>query len=276
MAITGSEERGAFFTAEMGLRLKGIRREHGLTQDQLAERIGLTCKGRWNQIAQLEQGRYPNPALKFIARYLRACGAKWAEFTDLLESISLPELGMVETPVNARNATRDEPASQPPAGTDVHRQEPEKEPRVNTDGHRGGQGVRVQDPMREIVRKTQEETRKYTEKSAYPRQGAPMAPAQQTKAAAAYQEYRLLANTVKRSVFEYLCTLDMNPIKHYGYQKVAERTLGALRRADREGKSRQRLVGRVGDFIAEQRLDENVCRRVQEIVTEVYDKRTED
>jgi transcriptional regulator with XRE-family HTH domain len=76
-----------FFTREMGLRLRKIRTDRGLTLDGVAAGMGLTGKGRWNQVARLEQGKNPDPRLSTVTLYLRACGAQFPEFYDTLTRI---------------------------------------------------------------------------------------------------------------------------------------------------------------------------------------------
>ena len=193
-----------FFTSDMGARLREIRRRRGLTLDEVASRMGLSGEGRHNLVARLESGRIASPQLRTVALFLRACGAKWFEFSDLLDRVELPPEPKLEPPVNA--------SERHPEGLDC-RDSP--------------------------YSRTREETRNYQEKIAYPLQGAAMPPVKQAKAAAAYQEYRLQANVVKQKVLEYLATLDMNPIWHYQYQKLAERMLGALRKETRRRREPQ-------------------------------------
>jgi len=71
-----------FFTPEMGTRLRRIRTQRGLTQ--VAGRMGLKGKSRWSFISRLEQGAIKGPSLDTVTRYLRACGAQFFEFYDLL------------------------------------------------------------------------------------------------------------------------------------------------------------------------------------------------
>jgi transcriptional regulator with XRE-family HTH domain len=74
-----------FFSAEMGLRLRELRGKAGLTQDQVADRMGLKGRHRKVIIMKLETGRVANPHLRTVARFLQVCGARWSRFTDLLE-----------------------------------------------------------------------------------------------------------------------------------------------------------------------------------------------
>ncbi|MEO0108681.1 MAG: helix-turn-helix transcriptional regulator [candidate division WOR-3 bacterium] len=69
----------------LGQRLRQLRLAALLTQDQVAERMGLTGPGRRALIHRLETGRTSAPGLFVIARFLRACGARWYQITDILE-----------------------------------------------------------------------------------------------------------------------------------------------------------------------------------------------
>jgi transcriptional regulator with XRE-family HTH domain len=71
----------------MGARLRKIRTERGLTQDEVAARMGLKGKGRWAFVRRLEQGNTRNPYLSTVTFYLRACGAQFFEFYDTLTRI---------------------------------------------------------------------------------------------------------------------------------------------------------------------------------------------
>ena len=81
--------RQSFFTPEMGTRLRELRLRKRLTQDEVADRMGLRGKGRWNQVAALERGDNRNPSLKLVTYYLKACGALFSEFYDTLTRVEL-------------------------------------------------------------------------------------------------------------------------------------------------------------------------------------------
>jgi transcriptional regulator with XRE-family HTH domain len=75
------------FTKEMAERLRKIRENARLTQQELAIRIGVKTKSGKSFISQLESGMVKNPTLKTILDYLRACGASWVEFFKQLDII---------------------------------------------------------------------------------------------------------------------------------------------------------------------------------------------
>jgi transcriptional regulator with XRE-family HTH domain len=255
--------RDKFFTQEMGARLREIRTKRGLTLAEVGARIGWREAGARSKIAQLEAGKNRNPSLSLIVRYLRACGAKWSEFSDLLERVELPTLDMSLKPqVDASKRNREDAGESRSSETPVD----------GSQRHRESEDNRA---AKEIVRKTHDDAWKYALRIAYPRKAAAMHPGKQAGATAAYQEYRLQANVVKRKVLEYLATLDMNPIRHFGYQKLAERMLGALRKAGRGGRraagSGERAMANVADFVVKQKLDKVIVERVRAIVSEVFE-----
>jgi transcriptional regulator with XRE-family HTH domain len=73
-------------TAEMGLRLRGLRLRAGLTQQELAVLMGRQGKGNHQLIGKVERSKAPYPSLGFIADYLRACRASFSDIADLLEA----------------------------------------------------------------------------------------------------------------------------------------------------------------------------------------------
>jgi transcriptional regulator with XRE-family HTH domain len=72
------------FTPEMGLKLRGLRLREGMTQQELAVLMGRQGKGNHQLIGKVELGKAPYPSLGFVADYLRACRASFADITDLL------------------------------------------------------------------------------------------------------------------------------------------------------------------------------------------------
>jgi transcriptional regulator with XRE-family HTH domain len=72
------------FTPEMGLRLRELRLREGMTQQELAVLMGRQGKGNHQLIGKVELGKAPYPSLGFVADYLRACRASFADIADLL------------------------------------------------------------------------------------------------------------------------------------------------------------------------------------------------
>ena len=71
-------------TREMGNRLRELRLRKGLSQAELARRMGLAYGSGKSFVSMLERGKIPDPHLSTITLYLRACGALLSEFYDLL------------------------------------------------------------------------------------------------------------------------------------------------------------------------------------------------
>ncbi len=75
------------FTREMAENLKKVREKAGLSQIEVANRIGLRYKTADSFISHLEKGRIKNPSLGAILLYIKACGASWSDFFKQLDII---------------------------------------------------------------------------------------------------------------------------------------------------------------------------------------------
>jgi len=184
-----------FFTAEMGARLRKIRTDRGLTQDEVAARMGLKGKCRWTFITRLEQGNIKNPYLSTVTLYLRACGAQFFEFYDLLTRI---EPVLVDT----------SPIERLP----VKREQKEM-----------------------LLRRVKREVYNYQEETSYPKHGKPIAPEKQKPAATKLGDYRVQVAVIEQEVKKLLGTENVSFVDIAGYLTVARRVLGELRRAGRPG-----------------------------------------
>lgn len=74
------------FTSEMGARLRELRLKAGVTQQELAVLMGRQGKGNAFLISRFESGHVPYPSFGFVADYLRACRASFADIADLLNA----------------------------------------------------------------------------------------------------------------------------------------------------------------------------------------------
>jgi transcriptional regulator with XRE-family HTH domain len=74
------------FTREMGARLRELRLKAGVTQQELAVLMGREGKGNAYLVSRFETGHVPYPSFGFVADYLRACRASFADIADLLEA----------------------------------------------------------------------------------------------------------------------------------------------------------------------------------------------
>jgi len=70
--------------AELGARLRQLRKKAGLSQMKLAEQMGFVPNHGYKYVFRLEKGTVPNPTLRTISSYLDACSASWHEIADLL------------------------------------------------------------------------------------------------------------------------------------------------------------------------------------------------
>jgi len=73
------------FTKEMSELLRKIRERAGLSQAEVAQRIGLSKQA--GNISHLEKGLVKNPPLGTVLMILRACGESWSEFFKQLDAI---------------------------------------------------------------------------------------------------------------------------------------------------------------------------------------------
>jgi transcriptional regulator with XRE-family HTH domain len=82
-----------FFSGEMAAELKKTRERAGLTQRELARRLGFKDACGHAYICRLEQGKVKRPLLDTIVNYLHVCGARMVDFGVLLDRVEpLPEL----------------------------------------------------------------------------------------------------------------------------------------------------------------------------------------
>jgi hypothetical protein len=128
--------------------------------------MGLRGKGRWNLIARLEHGRVADPHLSTITFYLRACGALFSEFYDLLTRVEL--LPIDPTPIqNTKLSLKRKERTIEQATRMVH---------------------------------------KYQERIEYPLVAVPMKPEKQRKATQAFREYAIQAKIIEQEVLQMLRT----------------------------------------------------------------------
>ena len=79
--------KNTFLGKEIGRLLTKIREKFGLSQIEVAERIGLSKKSGQGYISRLEKGKSKNPPIQTILLYLSACGESWPEFFKQLDII---------------------------------------------------------------------------------------------------------------------------------------------------------------------------------------------
>ena len=203
-----------FFTVEMGLRLRELRLRKGLSEDQVAERMGLRGKGRWNLIARLEHGKIAEPHLSTITCYLRACGALFSEFYDVLTRVEL--LPIDTTPMQSTKLS-------------LKRKE-------------------------RVIEQVTKHVQKYQARIEYPLVAVPMKPEKRRKATEAYREYAIQAEIIGQEVVQMLRTAENEAVakgrtvlvQHFDdnkYVNLARSILGTLRRFDRAADARRPTPG---------------------------------
>lgn len=72
-------------SGELAARLRGIRKRAGLTQAELATRMGRPGRNYAGAVARLETGKTPGASLMVVADFLRACRAGFIDILGLLE-----------------------------------------------------------------------------------------------------------------------------------------------------------------------------------------------
>jgi len=160
-----------------------------LTQQEVAERMGLVGKLRRKKIERLEQGKSINPTLSTVARYLRACGARWEAFTDLLH-----KLEPIPIPTHAIEQTEFKP-----------------------------------EVKERIVRATKTQIDEFQKKLAYPlRPTKPEAPAKQAASVARLRNYRTAINIIEQAVNQILAPTQTSVMGYLWYKALARDFLGIL------------------------------------------------
>jgi transcriptional regulator with XRE-family HTH domain len=71
---------------QLGRRLAELRKAAGMSQAELAVRMGRNGRKFQPYICQLEKGRIPYPSINLLADYLRACGRSFADITAVLDA----------------------------------------------------------------------------------------------------------------------------------------------------------------------------------------------
>ena len=88
--------RRVLFSSEAGQRLRELRLRAVLSQREVATRMGLRSRQARKPVSRLERGKCADPTVSTITRYLRACGARWYQFCDVLEQIDNADVTVPE------------------------------------------------------------------------------------------------------------------------------------------------------------------------------------
>jgi transcriptional regulator with XRE-family HTH domain len=73
------------FSSELGQRLRQLREWAGLTQQELAVKMGIECRGAHHVVGRLERARLDHPTIGMVADYLRACRAGFDDIADIFK-----------------------------------------------------------------------------------------------------------------------------------------------------------------------------------------------
>ena len=113
-----SERKKLLGLDALGARLRGLREKAGLSQMELARRMGFNPTHGYKYVLRLEKGLVANPTLRTIAGCLEACGAGWTDIADVLPGTGAPpapEAPRRPAEKPARAARPKPPPDRPPA-----------------------------------------------------------------------------------------------------------------------------------------------------------------
>jgi transcriptional regulator with XRE-family HTH domain len=216
----------------MGAQLRKVREHSGLTQDEVAARMGLKGKGRRSHVARLERGENANPHARTLILYLKACGAPMGKLFDQFDT-TIDFVPVEEKFNKAWDA----------AGLEIIGVKPEKRAQVL---------ARVK---AWILNKTTSETDKYQLKAVFPLRGKPVEPDEARRRTEKLAEYRIHENTIKRAVIEYLTTTKLPPVFYWCYTLYMRSVLGVVRKAEKV------TTDTTGCRLADERLNDRLIRK---------------
>jgi len=204
----------SFFTPEMGKRLRELRQKKGLTQSEVAIRLGLKSRGGKVFVYALEAGKVGRPYLDTVVRYLKVCGALMGEFFDQFNRIDYVPID--STPIQKTKLS-------------LKRKE-------------------------RVIEQVTKHVQKYQARIEYPLVAAPMKPEKRWKATEAYREYAIQAEIIGQEVIQMLRAEENEAVakgrtvlvQHFDdnkYVNLARSILGTLRRFDRAADARRPTPG---------------------------------
>jgi transcriptional regulator with XRE-family HTH domain len=213
----------SFSPVELGKRLRQLRLRAQLTQDEAAERMGLTGTGRRKTVERLERGRNRNPLLDTVLRFLRACGAGWGDIADVLE---------------------DAPGS-----------ETNLKPLADS-----GFEASVQ---KRVAAGVERQVRRYELKLARPAEGRPLHPEQRQEAVRKLRNYRLVIGIIEQAVNEHLKEEDLTTVVYPALKAVAREAVGVLWRRQKAEAGRQNGRGDTSNAACADAVTAELARRVE-------------
>ena len=197
-----SMPRRRFFTSEAGARLRELRLRAGLSQREVAERMGLRGKQARKSVSLLERGEGADPTVSTIARFLKACGARWYQFCDVLESVETADVSMPEA---AKELLPERAIEQAEA-------------------------------------RARDETWRYSKNQQEFFHLKPESPETRLESIEKFMTYRMLENVIQQGVLEVLRASPVATIMYPAYRGVARHILGFLWRRAKTEKGRAELM----------------------------------
>ncbi|MEO0077630.1 MAG: helix-turn-helix domain-containing protein [candidate division WOR-3 bacterium] len=94
----------------LGQRLRELRLKAGVSQTELARRLGFDPTHGYKYVLRLERGLVPNPTLRTLTGYLAACNATWEGIADVLPTTTNAAPVKADSP----SATPEEPPTPEP------------------------------------------------------------------------------------------------------------------------------------------------------------------
>jgi hypothetical protein len=153
-------------------------------------------------IWRLESGRVPDPALNTIARFLRACGARWYQFCDALEPVETADVSVSEA---AKELL------------------PER-------------------AIEQAETRARDETWRYSKNQQEFFHLRPETPETRSESIEKFTTYRVLENVIQQGVLEVLRQSPVATIMYPVYRGVARHILGLLWRKAKTEKGRVELM----------------------------------
>ena len=216
---------------KIGKRLRELRLEIGLTQAEVAERMGKAGPYGKQFVYQLESGRTGCPSVRTIGLFLRACGVRWSRLSDILDYVA-------------------------PSGADIRP--------IKNSGLAQGMKHR-------LARLTECQVDKYQRRLAYPVGRPALPPRQQDNMARRLGRYRVIANVIEQMLDEYLRDKPVPHSDYVKYKVIARQMLGKLWRglaaaSRRRAKDTSSGSRRLKAELSGQGLDSKLVRQVQKLV----------
>ena len=182
--------------------MRELRRMAGLTQRQVAQRMGLTGEQAYKLVWRLESVRCRDASIGTVARFLKACGARWYQFCDVLEPVETADVSVPEA---------------------VKELLPER-------------------AIEQAETAAREETRRYARNRQEFFHLKPQVPKTRSESVRKFTTYRMLENVIQQGVLEVLRNSPVSVIMYPAYRGVARHLLGLLWRKAKTEKGRAKLT----------------------------------